>query len=464
MDEGNGDSRQEKNNSGAAAVARLLPPLVLGAMLNPLNVTMLATALTQLTHSFGRDVSSGALLITPLYITATIAQPLMGRLADIYSPKLVNMAGLGLVLAAAIVGIVAPSFGWLIFSRILLGLGTSANYPSAIAILRRHYAKEGRVMPQSALGWITMGGQVSLVLGPVIGGVLTEWLGWKGIFLINIPLVAVTLWLLRRIPKEGAGTRRSLDLPGIFIFSLLLVTLFFTLTIRPLSWYEPVALGVLLGGLILWEKGKDDPFIHVRLFWQQPFLALVYIQAVASNYILYLTLYGLPQWLEGVKGLSPSATGLILLPMSLMAVVSALIVPRWGRAWLTNLLAVVSAGAGSTALFLLHAGSPVILVVGVSMLMGIATGVNPIANQISLNEEAPQHLTGISFGLYRTFAYLGAIASGAQLKSIFRKGLTDAGLREIATCATYSALILIVLYLPVWLRRERRRPVGAVTA
>lgn len=464
MDDENGDSRKEKNNSGAAAVARLLPPLVLGAMLNPLNSTMLSTALTQLTHSFGRDVSSGALLITPLYITATIAQPLMGRLADIYSPKLVNMAGLGLVLAAAIVGIVAPSFGWLIFSRILLGLGTSANYPSAIAILRRHYAGEGRVMPQSALGWITMGGQVSLVLGPVIGGLLTEWLGWKGIFLINIPLVAVTLWLLRKIPKDGAGTRRSLDLPGIFIFSLLLVTLFFTLTIRPLSWYEPVALGVLLAGLILWEKGKEDPFIHVRLFRQQPFLTLVYIQAVASNYILYLTLYGLPQWLEGVKRLSPSATGLILLPMSLMAVVSALIVPRWGRAWLTNLLAVVSAGAGSTALFLLHAGSPVILVIGVSMLMGIATGVNPIANQISLNEEAPQHLTGISFGLYRTFAYLGAIASGSQLKSIFHKGVTDASFREIATYATYSALILIVLYFPVWLRRGRRRLVVEVTA
>src|ERR1700742_672483 len=143
-------------NDDRRTMRRLLPPLVLGAMLNPLNSTMLSTALTQLTHSFGRDVSAGALLITPLYITATIAQPLMGRLADIYSPKLVNMAGLGLVLAAAVVGIVAPSFGWLIFSRILLGLGTSANYPSAIAILRRYYAERGRVMPSNALGWIAV--------------------------------------------------------------------------------------------------------------------------------------------------------------------------------------------------------------------------------------------------------------------------------------------------------------------
>jgi MFS family permease len=175
-----------------SSFARLLPPLVLGAALNPLNSSMLSTALTRLTHSFGRDAGAGALLITPLYITATIAQPLMGRLADLYSPRKVNQAGLLLVLIAALIGAWAPSFGWLIISRVLLGLGTSANYPSAVAILRRHFAREGKEMPGSVLGWIMVGGQAALVLGPTIGGVLTEWLGWHGIFLINIPLVLVT--------------------------------------------------------------------------------------------------------------------------------------------------------------------------------------------------------------------------------------------------------------------------------
>src|ERR1700744_5571134 len=176
-----------ENDDDGRAMRRLLPPLVLGAMLNPLNSTMLSTALTRLTHSFGRDVAAGALLITPLYITAMIGQPLMGRLADVYSPKRVNYLGLVLVLAAVLVGVFAPAFNWLILSRILLGLGTSANYPSAIAILRRYYAERGKAMPAGALGWIAVGGMVSMVLGPMIGGFLTEWLGWKGIFLVNLP-------------------------------------------------------------------------------------------------------------------------------------------------------------------------------------------------------------------------------------------------------------------------------------
>src|ERR1700712_1996476 len=101
-------------------------PLVLGTMMNPLNSTMLATALLTLCNSFKVSVGQGAILITSLYVTAMIAQPLMGRLADIFSAKKINLLGFGLVLIAALIGVFAPSFSWLIVSRIMLGLGTSA--------------------------------------------------------------------------------------------------------------------------------------------------------------------------------------------------------------------------------------------------------------------------------------------------------------------------------------------------
>jgi MFS family permease len=263
------------------AMRLLLPPLVLGAMLNPLNSTMLSTALTKLTHSFGRDVSDGALLITPLYLTAMIGQPLMGRLADLYSPKRVNYLGLALVLAAVVVGVFAPNFGWLIVS--------------------------------------------------------------------------------------------------------------------------------------------------------------------------------LPQWLEGVQQFSPSRTGLILLPMSLSAAVSSLWVSRRAGPLLTKWLAVVSAIVASLSLFAVHAGSSLIVVIGVSILIGLITGFNPIANQASLNETVPPELSGFSFGLYRTFVYLGAVGSGALLKYIFHKGVTDASFRQIAWFALYSSLIMSILYLPLLFRRLARR-------
>jgi MFS family permease len=401
------------------AMRLLLPPLVLGAMLNPLNSTMLSTALTKLTHSFGRDVSDGALLITPLYLTAMIGQPLMGRLADLYSPKRINYLGLLLVLVAVLVGVFAPNFGWLIVSRILLGLGTSANYPSAIAILRRYYTERGKLMPANALGWIALGGMVSMVLGPMVGGFLTEWWGWQGIFLVNVPLVLLVGLLSRALPEEA-----------------------------------PVRV----------EKKKGDGFALARLFRGRPIVALIYIQSTAAGLILYLTLYGLPQWLEGVQQLSPSKTGLVLLPMSLAAALSSLWVSRRAGPLLTKWLAVASAIVGSLSLFLLHAGSPVAVVIGVSVLIGLITGFNPIANQASLNESVPPELSGFSFGLYRTFVYLGAVGSGALLKTIFHKGVTDASFREIAWWTVCSSLVMTALYLPILFGRRGGAGSGGETA
>jgi MFS family permease len=403
----------ENSDDDRRAMRRLLPPLVLGAMLNPLNSTMLSTALTQLTHSFGRDVAAGALLITPLYITAMIGQPLMGRLADLYSPKRVNYLGLVLVLAAVLVGVLAPSFGWLIVSRILLGLGTSANYPSAIAILRRYYAERGKTMPSNALGWIAVGGMVSMVLGPMIGGFVTDWWGWQGIFLVNIPLVVAVALLSWVLPDE-----------------------------RPVRAEMKIKTG-------------RRPAV-VRLFKERPIVLLIYVQSTAAGLILYLTLYGLPQWLEGVLRLSPSRTGLILLPMSLSAAVSSLWVSRKGSPLVTKWLAVISAAVGSLSLFALHAGSSLLVVIGVSALVGLITGFNPIANQASLNETVSPDLSGFAFGLYRTFVYLGAVGSGAVIKFIFHKGVTDNSFREICWVSLYSSLIMMVLYIPVLFGRRRR--------
>src|ERR1700710_2138030 len=131
---------------------KFMLPLVLSTMMNPLNSTMLATALITLCNSFKITVGSGAILITSLYVTATIAQPLMGRLADIYSAKKINMLGFLLVMAATMIGIFAPNIGWLIVSRIILGLGTSAAYPSAIALINKKYPGEHQEVPAPTWG------------------------------------------------------------------------------------------------------------------------------------------------------------------------------------------------------------------------------------------------------------------------------------------------------------------------
>src|SRR5579872_7112731 len=103
-------------------LAKFLAPLVLGNMLNPLNSTMLATAVLTIVTVFKQEPGAGALLIIPLYFTSAIGQPLMGRLCDVFNPGRINLFGFLLILLSGIVGVFAQSFEWLIVSRILLGL------------------------------------------------------------------------------------------------------------------------------------------------------------------------------------------------------------------------------------------------------------------------------------------------------------------------------------------------------
>ncbi len=219
---------------------RFLAPLVLGNMLNPLNSTMLATAILSIVIAFHREPGAGALLIVPLYFTSAIGQPFMGRLCDIFSPQKINVFGFVIILISGFVGVSARDFNWLIVSRILLGLGSSAAYPSSITLIKRRYDTLKIPVPGITLAIVATATQVSIAFGPFIGGILVEGFGWKGIFFINIPLAI--LGLLLSIKKEGVIKNeikksnktflqilKELDTIGVLIFSGFLILLLIVL-------------------------------------------------------------------------------------------------------------------------------------------------------------------------------------------------------------------------------------------
>lgn len=437
---------------------KFLLPLVLGTMMNPLNSTMLATALATICAHFSENVSAGSLLITPLYIAAAIGQPLMGRLADMYNPKVVNRWGFIIVLVGAAIGILAPSFEWLIVSRVLFGLGTAAAFPSAMALIAYRYGNSDRAIPGNVMGIITVASQVTMVIGPLLGGFLTELFGWQGVFLINLPWAIVALWLsrkglpsVRRQPDSSASLLKKTDAAGVFLFAVFLVALLIALTQPTHRWLYIPAVVVSLAGFVAWERRQSHPFVDVKLLWHQPALLLVYVRTLGTNYILYLLLYSLPQWMESVKSMSPSQTGLMMIPLSLMSALAAIIfASKVKRVSVLNTLGVISLILACSSLFLLHAGVAVPWIVGVMLLVGLSIGLNIIANQSSLSVEAPLGKTGVSFGLYRTFGYLGAIVSGTQLKAAFHSGVTDSSLYLCGWYAVACCVLLTVLTFIAW--------------
>ena len=440
---------------------RFMLPLVLGTMMNPLNSTMLATALLVLCNSFKVTVGQGAILITCLYVTSTIAQPLMGRLADIFSAKKINTLGFILVLIAAAIGAFAPAFYWLIVSRIILGLGTSAAYPSAIALINKKYAVDGKPVPGQILGIVAISSQVSIVIGPVLGGLLTQWLGWQGIFLINIPWVIIALYFSRSLPnfpsaknEAGISLLNRLDVIGIVLFSAALLSLLYLLIDQQSPWLYVIIMVLLFTLLILWERRQQSPFIDVKLFYNKPALAVTYLRTMATSYIIYQMLFALPPWIQAIKHLSPALTGLVVLPESAIAILTGLLISKSNKLFMQNLLGVAAMLSASLCWFILNAETSVVIIMTVSIIIGIADGINMIANQALLNKEAPLAQKGISFGLYRTFGYIGAIISSTQLKKLYHFGVSDQNFHQISYYVLFSSGMLVLLLIPVWLRRR----------
>ncbi len=435
---------------------RFMLPLVLGTMMNPLNSTMLATALITLCSSFHINLSQGAVLIVVLYVTSTIAQPLMGRLADLFSAKKINTLGFVLVLAATLTGIFAPGFNWLILSRVLLGLGTSAAYPSAIALINRRYAEQNRPVPGNVLGIIAIASQVSAVLGPTLGGLLTETFGWRGIFFVNVPWAIAGMLLARNIPacepadnQSARSILRQLDIPGILLFSAFLLALLLLLLRVSFSWPYAAAALTLMITVAAWERRQESPFIDVRLLYHNPALSLVYLRTLATNYLLYLLLFSLPQWLQGVKHMLPARAGLVLMPMTAVAIVTGYIISKIDRPVCQNILGVGVMLMACLGIFLINAHLPVLFFIGCTLIVGLADGVNMIANQSLLNREAPPEKKGVSFGLYRTAGYIGAIASGTQLKRLFHGGISDAHFHQTGYYALAACILLLALLIPL---------------
>ena len=432
---------------------KLLFPLMLGIMLNPLNSTMLSTALITICNQFGRGIGSSSLLITPLYIAASIGQPLMGKLADIFNPKTVNKFGFLLVLIATLIGAFAPSFAWLVVSRVFLGLGTSAAYPSALAIVAHKYRQKAHAVPKNILSVIAISSRVSMVIGPFLGGFLTEWMGWQGIFYVNIPIVILALYFsknilsIKRKQNNTLSVFKRIDTIGILSFALFLISLLIALT---LNGNKPVLeiVGILSFAYFFYHERKHPaPFINIRLLGRQPAMLLVYARTISTSYILYLLLYAFPQWIEGVRMLSPSVTGLIMLPMSFISGFSAIYMTKIRKLARVAVIAMLCTIMVCVGMFLLNSHISIIYVILITTLIGLASGANGMANQLFLNTETKTADTGVSFGLFRTFNYMGAIISGIQMKTLFKNGLSDQSLHTAAICASVSCSVLIVLYL-----------------
>ncbi len=442
--------------------------MILGAILNPINSSIIAVSLVPIGIALGAPPSQTAWLVSALYLATAIGQPVVGRLVDTYGPRRLFLAGSALVGIAGVLGTVAPSLGVLVVARILLGFGTCAGYPAAMYLIRSESRRTGQDSPAGILTVLAVSTQTIAVIGPTLGGLLIAVGGWRSTFAVNIPLAVACLILGPLfLPKlqPGTGRRARLDFAGIGLFTVMLTALLLLLMSPHLAHWYLLVIALAAGtGFALWELRAADPFIDLRVFGGNLPLLATYVRSLLASTVSYTFLYGFTQWLEDGRGLSAAEAGLMLLPMFLTAILVSTTTGRRKEIRGKLLVGAAAQVVACAMLLLLHSGSPIWLLLAIVLILGLPQGLNSLANQNAVYHQADPARMGASAGLLRTFMYLGAIVAAAANGAFLGSRVDSSGLHHLALFTVgAAALFLVLTVVDRSLRRVGRTVDGAAT-
>ncbi|WP_329129029.1 MFS transporter [Streptomyces sp. NBC_01476] len=435
---------------------RFVAPMFIGSALNPINSSVIATALVSIAAAMGVPVGRTSILISSLYLTSAIAQPTAGRLSEEFGPRRVFLVGIVIVLAGGILGGTAQNLPTLVAARVLIGLGTSAGYPSAMLLIRRRATAVGLASPPgSVLGGLAIAGAATVAIGPTIGGLLVGWFNWRAAFLINVPVAAVAFvmalrWIARDPDRiSGRPAReviRRIDLAGVIGFGgTMTALLVFLLALPHPEWIALGASAAVAAALIRWELRAANPFLDIRLLASNLALTRTYVRYGLTLLGTYVILYGLTQWMEAAHGLSAYEAGLILIPMGLLSAAAARVVSRRQAIHRPLIAAAVFMLAGAVATLFLTSHSPVIAIIAVTALFGLTSGSSNVTNQTALYKESPAEKVGTASGLLRTFGYIGSIAASTITGVAFRTHVDDTGLRHVALILIGIGVLVLLM-------------------
>lgn len=433
---------------------RLLLPMIGGAVLNPVNSSLIAVALVPIGLALGAPATETAWLVSGLYLATAVGQPVTGRLVDLYGPRPLYLAGAVLVGVGGVLGALAPGIWWLVAARVVIGLGTCAGYPAAMALIRGEAGRTGTDSPEGVLTVLSIATSTIAVVGPSLGGLLLGVSGWRAVFVVNVPLALLCLVLgALRLPRTRVahrGVRAALhrvDPPGIALFAVTTVALLLALLHPDAGAVAPALVAVAAGaGLVVRELRTPEPFLDLRVLGGNLPLLLTFVRALLTATVSYCVLYGFTQWLEQGRGLTPATAGLVLLPIFVTGIGVTALTGRRRAIRGKLLVGGVAQVLLAALLFALGPASPVWVIVVVALLAGLPQGLNNLAVQNAVYRQADPERVASSARLMRTFFYLGAIAASAAGGIAFG-GTAGDGLPVLAAVMLVASTLFVLLTL-----------------
>jgi EmrB/QacA subfamily drug resistance transporter len=428
--------------------------VMLGLFLGAMESTAVATAMPTVIASLG-GLAIYSWVFSGYILAATISMPLWGKAADLWGRRVAYLTGLGIFLAGSVLSGLATSMVALIAFRTVQGIGGGALIPLGYTIIADLYGLERRAKMQ---GYFSSTWGLASIVGPLIGGFLTDRLSWRWVFFVNVPFgllaAAVLGWALASLdrPRE----RVAVDVRGAALLTAGMGGLLVALVeggrrgtgLEPAHVTLAAAAVVVLGGFVAWERRAPEPLLPLRLFANRMFRA-----AAVSGFLAGMAMFGtisfIPLFVQGVLGGTATEAGMALTPFVLgwvvFSVVSARLLLRVGYRW------PVVAGMVCLALaFLLmsHMGLTTSrTVTGRNMLLaGMGMGLVMVPLLIAVQNAVPKRDLGAATSATTFFRSIGGAVGVAVMGAVLSHELARQLLALGAGAAADSRLQALIAH------------------
>ncbi len=420
-------SRARTEPSGTRAGGALLALLSLAQLMVILDISAVNVALPDMVRDLGLTGGQVGWTITAYSLVFGSLLLLGGRAADLLGRRRMFMTGLGVFTAASVASALAGSAGAFFAARASQGLGAAMLSPAALSIITTTFQGPQRT---KALGvWGAVGG-AGAAIGVLVGGMLTEWVDWRAIFLVNLPIgVAIAGTIPTMIAADaGRPQWRGLDVRGAIVATASLAVIVYALSqAADAGWTSAQTLGLGLAGLAglvafaALETRTRRPLLNVSRL-RQAGVGGGLLMMIAASSVLFGTFLLTSMYLQDVLGTSPLETGLGFLPIAIAAALGSHVGSRIvGEAGLRRAM-VIAFALVSTGTFLLSGvdagGSYVGDVLPGMVIAGLGFGIALVSVALSVLTGAPEHETGMLSGLNTTGHEVGGSLGIAVLVSI----------------------------------------------
>jgi DHA2 family methylenomycin A resistance protein-like MFS transporter len=388
----------------------LLVVMCAGYFLVLLDVTIVNVALPSIGAGLGADVGALQWVVDGYAIALASLMLAGGTVGDLHGHKRIVLVGLAVFGVASLACGAAPSSGLLIGARVLQGIGAALLLPGTLAIISHAFPEPDE--QAKAIGiWAGIGG-LALPAGPLLGGALIDAFGWRAIFLVNVPIVLVTLPVAVRVVRESAEPQqRRLDLAGTALAAGALAAVTFAFVagrggVGPPVLAAAAAAVVCLAGFVAVERSREHPMFPLALF-RRPDFSAANAAAGAMNLGTLGMLFVLTLYLQTVQHRSALAAGVavlpLFLPLTVLAPLAGRLTARVGPK-LPMAAGLVIAALGVGLLARAHAGSGYRALLPALLLWGIGMGVLTPAVVAAAVRTVPARRAGLASAVNNTAA------------------------------------------------------------